>query len=228
MAKNKLSKKVNSHKSKSRKILYVDRKKEWFKGKEIERLYVTDYKGDVIKVYRVDDRLRNMKSINDRHSNEKALKNYFRKIEGIETKKLTKLQIKKEVDKRNEDFYKKNIKEGKVDKKTEKVFTTTSTELISTKKRGIIKDYNFMYIRAKVKIFFDGFYVVSYGRSDYFYRNLTPELAKKGYKQFRKGIPLSLEKSALAQAILRALAPYGYDLEFKLLEWRYAYHKDRF
>lgn len=220
----KKSRAIKNKKSIRRRRLIIDRfyKKSYTANEKLEFISISDTKNNVLHTYKVDERIRNMKSLQDKKSNEKALRNYFQKRSRKKYNPVTREDLKKET----ESFTNKNKLSKKVDRETETIFLTQHSRLISTRKQHRIKRYDYMYIRVKVKIFFDGFYVIAFGRSDYFYRHPHYVLQKKGYKSFVNGISPMHEKYAIEQAIQRALAPYGSNLDFKLLDWKYVYHQN--
>lgn len=84
--------------------------------------------------------------------------------------------------------------------------------LIFTKNKNI-KQFDYMYINVAVKVYFDGHYIIARGRSDYVYGRTITDREEYSY---------------IRQAIKRAIAPYGSNLKFKLLNWSYAYHQQKY
>lgn len=218
----KLFKKKHKKVDKSRQQIYLYRKDIWnpFLKTTTDTLFLHNAKGQIIKIYIHDDRVKNMKSLGEHRANEKAIRYFYQKHSNRKelylpiTPEKLKTMVSKFEDIHKGKDYVKDIKE----------YRTVQNRLIFTNQKRI-SDFDFMYIRVKIRINFDGVYIYSYGRSNYFYKELTPELAKKGYRLHKKGILPTEEKAALSKAIIEALRPYGYDLEYKLVSWNYVYHQ---
>lgn len=123
----------------------------------------------------------------------------------------------------SEDEIKTQLSEIKRDHRVRIKHFTKSRILFSPTKKKLNFDY--MYVVVKVKIYLDGYNAYSKGRSDYFYYNETRG-EKRIYKAHgNKGIPNEQLSSAISQASMRAIAPFGSKVKFDIINWHYAYHQ---
>lgn len=136
-----------------------------------------------------------------KRASEEAIREYYQRISKEEYTPLNFNQATSEINRLS------NSK-AKVISKREKVFKN-GNRIIFTNKRNI-QNFDFTYITVRVKVYFDGHYVISRGRSDYrYFRDIKDD-----------EIPYYI-----SQAVMRAIAPYGSNLNFKPLSWSFAYHQ---
>jgi len=190
------------YKDEDKKELIVN--KYEYKGKNY--IILKDNKNKVIKRFKYDEKATQIKNLSKtKYANEKTIKDYYR-LQSDEkyiptSKKEGKENLKQLIKNDEQDIkYHKDIK----------VFQNENRLIFTNKKQ--IKSFDYMYMNVTVKIYFDGFYTIVNGRSDYIYRQI-----------------LENEKMRLIQqAIKRAIAPYGSNVKFKLIEFKYVYHQQNY
>lgn len=90
-------------------------------------------------------------------------------------------------------------------------FKKGSRIIFSNQKR--IRTFDYTYVSVNVRVYFDGFYTDVTGRSDYI----------KG-----KQIPNNEIPELIRIAVIRAIAPFGSNVNFKILDYNLAYYQDEF
>lgn len=181
-----------------------------FYRKDKDFMKITDSKNNTLRIFEYDEKIKKITNFNNqKRANEESLLNYFKN----KSDKTYNVTSKKEYKKEFNQF--KDLNKNKKYEKDIKTFFNENRLIFSNKKT--IRNYNFMYINVKVKIFLNGFYVYSHGRSNYFYKDEYP-----------KGIPVSLHNKSIQQAVLRAIAPFGSSVKFELITWKYVYHQRKY
>lgn len=118
---------------------------------------------------------------------------------------------------------------------TEKLHTKTSRKVFNNgslidffskadQKRYL--DYDLMYISTKVRVYFDGVFVDAVGRGDYYYKD-KPDYISERLKRLPNHIRKEDIETEIRKAVKRALAPFGYEVRFKLISWKFCYYKER-
>lgn len=156
--------------------------------------------------------------------NDKALRKYIVERSGEKAGKLNKSQQK--------EIREKALKDIPTEERSfihTHIYKTTKTRLLQSKSQQDI-EYDYMYLRVKIKIFYDGWYRFALGNSDYQYNPsyYKPELNKG--KPFTQGGEISDTKLKLMlyQAVKRALAQGGsYDARFKIISVNFCYHQGK-
>lgn len=195
-----------------RKRLFIDREDDRIK------IYCYPYKNNpykkkLVKDFEYDEKVKKISSFKkQKKANEEVILNYYKN----KSKEKYIPTSKKE--------FAIQLKEIKRDKRIRIKQFSKSRIKFSSKKLKINFDY--MYVIVKVKIYLDGYSCYAKGRSDYFYSE-EMQGENKVYPSYRKGIPQSKLKSAIEQASLRAIAPFGSDVKFRIYNWYYAYHQQQ-
>ncbi|MFW6130100.1 MAG: hypothetical protein ACOC56_02875 [Atribacterota bacterium] len=191
---------ISTYSVKDRKKLKIKR----YNHDGVEKIKVIDSKGvEHSFIYS-----ENVKRINNlahqKKANEEAIYNFFK---DKDTKPVShpeyyqNLHDKLDLSKRKDEKYRSNIKEFK-----------NENRLIFTNKKKI-HNFTHTYILVKVRIYFNGFYTIAKGRSDYIY-NRHIEDTELMY--------------LINQATMRAVAPYGSNIKFKLITWNYVYYQQKY
>jgi hypothetical protein len=177
--------------------------------------------GDV-RIFQYSERVKNIKSFHTQKSaNEKAIREYLVDKGEKETGKEYKPTSIKERDKDIEQSISENNKI-----KERSIHTYANQNRLVSSRKILDIDFQYVYIRVKVKVFYNGLYSYAYGNSDHL-RNMykePPELHKN--RRYIKGnVPDHLLKELIAQAIRRALYTVagGYDVKYDLEYWEYVY-----
>jgi hypothetical protein len=171
--------------------------------RDTEYVVVYNSDGNLVKRFHYKENAKTFSSINKtKYANEETIRKYYQSKSDVPYKPTTKTEYKKQFEK---------FEHNKIQSPHEKVFKNKNRLLFRKDKR--IQNFDYMYINVRVKIYFDGVYSISSGRSNYYYG---------------KQISDSEERQALQQAIRRAIAPYGYSVKYELLNWNYAYHQIKY
>lgn len=168
-----------------------------------DKEYITLKKknGKVIKKFNYSDKKKNIKNISEtKYTNEENIRYYYQKKSPEKYEPTTKNDYKEQLN---------NFPKNK--RKSTLVFKNENRLVFTHQK--YIKKFDYMYINAQVRVYFDGVYTIASGRSNYVY-------ARK--------ISDDEEAQALKQAIKRAIAPYGSNLKFKLINWNYVFHQEKY
>ena len=179
-----------------------------------ERTFFKEFRQDSKKTRLTDENL-SLDYISDKTASKKSLRRYFQKraekqgfiyrptesewLESQDNTKLNETEQKFLQKHESDQTYVKDIH----------TFETTDNKIIFTNRRRI-KNFKYTYISVKVKIFFDGYYVIAKGRSGYRFEQITDEQLQK----------------VLNEAIRYTLKPYGSNLKFELIDWSYGYFID--
>ena len=147
---------------------------------------------------------KSIEKVTDQTASRESIRRYFQERAEKEGEVYTP-KSEKEFKEEKKEFRKKHDNEEFI--KSQKVFQNGNSLTFSNK--NLIKKFNFMYIQVKVKIYFDGYYVISSQRGDIYHTRIKQRTITK----------------EINKAIRRALAPYGSDLNFELLEWNYVFHR---
>ena len=166
-----------------------------------------------IKIDKNDTPIKSLDSFQDKSGNEKIIRQFIQKHSDENYKPVSK---KEHLEKR-----KQLEKEGLIKVKSVKEFA--DSKIIFSKSAKPPKNYTYTYIQVTVKIFFDGFYVLNVGRSDYLLKEDNPSYSAR-LRRKAGTLPSSNIRLYIRQAVNRALAPYGSDLKFELQDWSYAYY----
>lgn len=92
-----------------------------------------------------------------------------------------------------------------------KTFRTSENRVLYSNKQLSNINFTYAYINVKVKVYLNGYFVYSFGRSD---------LMKRHIKKYELEYHIN-------KAIKRAIAPFGSNVKFKPVEWTYAYKQNR-
>jgi len=171
-------------------------------------IYVKNKEGTTLRKFEHDENIKVLRNFNtQKRANEQVILEYFkRKAEGHIYKPTT----KEEFNSRFDVFVADN--KFKSYNKHYKTFNKGSYLTFANQKR--LKDFDYMYIQVTLKIHFDGFYTEARGRSDYYYKS-----------EYKNGVPNNDITKAIHQATMRALAPYGSNLDFRFIGWQFVYHR---
>ena len=115
---------------------------------------------------------------------------------------------------------KDNKKKLDIENKDNKLFGTGSE--IRFSKYNRITNFDYMYISVKLKIYFDGVFTYATGRGDYYYKE-KPEYISARLKKLPDRIRNQDIEKEIKKAVKRALAPFGYEVKFKLVSWKFCY-----
>jgi hypothetical protein len=186
---------------KSEKKEVLDIRRYNYRDKEYISIHKSN--GNLVKRFQYADNAKPIKGLNNtKYANEKTIRYYYQNKSDDKYEPTTKGEYKEQF---------KKLEDKKLKQKDIKVFKNEN-RLIFTHNKNI-KNFDYMYINAKVKIFLDGQVVIAYGRSSYIYgRNISD----------------SEEAQALQQAVRRAIAPYGSNLKITMLSWNYVYHQEKY
>lgn len=198
-----MSKENNSDNKKQR--LFINR---YFDRKGKEFITLKDKNGILIRRFRYNEKRKNIKNFHlEKEASEESIKNYFAKRHKKETGQ-------KYIPTSQEEYEKKAVilsEYKKEERKKSRVFRNENRLIFTGKKQ--VKNFDYVYINVKVKVYFDGVYVIANGRSDYIYHRQIKESEKIFY---------------VNQAMRRAIAPYGSNVSFKPISWQYVYHQRKF
>lgn len=182
-------------------------KRYFYRDKDYIALYSKN--GNLIKRYEYSEKANKLKSLSTTEkTNEKRIREYYQENDMKKGEIYTPTNTKsKEYNEHLTNF----IDNGIIKENQTHEFKNENRLVFRKDKK--IRQFDYMYINVEVKVYFDGHYTIARGRSDYVYGRMIEDREEFSY---------------IRQAIKRAIAPYGSNLKFKLLNWNYAYHQEKY